>query len=45
MTRIVINFTEPETRLLDKVSNATRLSYHDLIMKAVRAYEARKRKS
>lgn len=38
MTRIVIHYTEAEIKLLDKLSEKTGLSYHDLIMRAVRVY-------
>jgi len=39
MTRIVINFTDPETKLLDRVATKTGLSYHGMIMRAGRAYD------
>ena len=42
MKRIILYFTEPEIETLDKVHGKTGLSYHDLIMRAVRAYAGRK---
>ena len=44
MTRVVINFPESEIKLLDKISSKTGLSYHDLIMKAVRQYDRNQRR-
>ena len=39
MNRIILYFTDAEIKLLDKVHKKTGLSYHDLILRTVRAYE------
>ena len=39
MTKIILYFTEAEIKLLDRVHDKSGLSYRDLIMRAVRAYD------
>ena len=43
MTKIILYFTEAETKLLDRVHDKSGLSYHDLIMRAVRAHDRNQR--
>jgi hypothetical protein len=43
MNKVVLYFTEPETKLLDRMAAKTGLSYHDLIIRAVRANDSRHR--
>ena len=44
MTKMILYFTEPEMKLINKVQRATGLPYHDLLIRAVRGYDRNHRR-
>ena len=45
MTRIVLYFNEAEIKLLERARGTTGLSCHDMILRAVRAYDRRNKRN